>query len=143
MPDALVTPERIMQFAWGFAPPLILEAALKHRVFDLLGSAPKTADGVAAETGASVRGLRAVSDFEYEMQMALMNRRLNQDVETVFMMPAEAYSYLSSRLVREIMHLGGNVSGLIPPLIEQRLREKLQGDPSAKIPKKTPGRKRK
>ncbi|HZI92896.1 MAG TPA: pantetheine-phosphate adenylyltransferase [Patescibacteria group bacterium] len=62
-----------------------------------------------------VRGLRAVSDFEYEFQMALMNRRLDTEVETVFMMPAEAYSYLSSRLVKEVAALGGDVSGLVPP----------------------------
>jgi pantetheine-phosphate adenylyltransferase len=71
-----------------------------------------------------VRGLRAVSDFEYEMQMALMNRRLNDDVETVFMMPAEPYTYVSSRLVKEVVALGGTVHGLVPDLVEQRLREK-------------------
>jgi pantetheine-phosphate adenylyltransferase len=73
---------------------------------------------------AIVRGLRAISDFEYEMQMALMNRRLVGDVETVFMMPAETYSYVSSRLVKEVFALGGNVSGLVPPVVEQRLRQK-------------------
>ena len=73
---------------------------------------------------AIVRGLRAISDFEYEMQMALMNRRLVGDVETVFMMPAEAYSYVSSRLVKEVFALGGNISGLVPPVVEQRLRQK-------------------
>ena len=62
-----------------------------------------------------VRGLRAISDFEYEFQMALMNRRLDQDVETVFMMPAEAWSYLSSRLVKEVAALGGDITGLVPP----------------------------
>ncbi len=77
--------------------------------------------------GAVLRGIRAVSDYEYELQMAWMNRKLDSRLETVFMMPAEQYSYLSSRLVREIMNLGGNVSGLVPPLIEQRLREKLKG----------------
>ena len=71
-----------------------------------------------------VRGLRAVSDFEYEMQMALMNRRLNQDVETVFMMPAEPYTYLSSRLVKEVVALGGSVTGLVPTVVEDRLRAK-------------------
>jgi len=73
---------------------------------------------------AIVRGLRAISDFEYEMQMALMNRRLVGDVETVFMMPAEAYSYVSSRLVKEVFALGGNISGLVPPVVEERLRQK-------------------
>jgi pantetheine-phosphate adenylyltransferase len=71
-----------------------------------------------------VRGLRAVSDFEYEMQMALMNRRLNDSVETVFMMPAEPYTYVSSRLVKEVVALGGSVHGLVPDLVERRLAEK-------------------
>jgi pantetheine-phosphate adenylyltransferase len=71
-----------------------------------------------------VRGLRAVSDFEYEMQMALMNRRLNQDVETVFMMPAEPYTYVSSRLVKEVVALGGSVHGLVPEVVEEWLRDK-------------------
>ena len=73
-----------------------------------------------------VRGLRAVSDFEYEFQMALMNRHLAPDVETVFMMPAEHYSYLSSRLVKEVFQLGGNVHKLVPAVVERRLREKYQ-----------------
>ena len=71
-----------------------------------------------------VRGLRAVSDFEYELQMALMNRRLSPEVETVFMMPAEPYTYVSSRLVKEVVALGGSVHGLVPALVEDRLREK-------------------
>jgi pantetheine-phosphate adenylyltransferase len=71
-----------------------------------------------------VRGLRAVSDFEYEFQMALMNRRLNPAIETVFMMPAEQYSYISSRLIKEVFALGGRVHGLVPELVETRLREK-------------------
>jgi pantetheine-phosphate adenylyltransferase len=71
-----------------------------------------------------VRGLRAVSDFEYDFQMALMNRRLNPTIETVFMMPAEQYSYISSRLIKEVFALGGRVHGLVPELVETRLREK-------------------
>ena len=71
-----------------------------------------------------VRGLRAVSDFEYEFQMALMNRHLNPSVETVFMMPAEKYSYISSRLIKEVFALGGQVHGLVPELVEARLKEK-------------------
>jgi pantetheine-phosphate adenylyltransferase len=71
-----------------------------------------------------VRGLRAVSDFEYEFQMALMNRHLNPSIETVFMMPAEKYSYISSRLIKEVFALGGQVHGLVPELVETRLREK-------------------
>ena len=72
-----------------------------------------------------VRGLRAVSDFEFEFQMALMNRRLNSNIETVFMMPAEQYSYISSRLIKEVFALGGRVSGLVPDMVETRLRNKL------------------
>ncbi len=80
----------------------------------------------ARSKGASVivRGLRAVSDFEYELQMALMNRRLSPEVETVFMMPAEPYTYVSSRLVKEVVALGGSVHGLVPGIVEDRLREK-------------------
>ena len=74
--------------------------------------------------GVIVRGLRAISDFEYEMQMALMNRRLRPEVETVFMMPAEPYTYVSSRLVKEVVALGGSVHGLVPAIVERRLREK-------------------
>lgn len=87
----------------------------------------------AAKVGASavLRGIRAISDYEFELQMALMNRKLQPDLETVFMMPAEQYSYLSSKLVREIAQLGGSIKGLVPELVEQRLREKL--DPAIKL----------
>jgi pantetheine-phosphate adenylyltransferase len=71
---------------------------------------------------AIVRGLRALSDFEYEFQMALMNRRLGPDLETVFMMPSEAYSYVSSRLVKEVVGLGGDVTGLVPQEVLDRLK---------------------
>jgi pantetheine-phosphate adenylyltransferase len=74
--------------------------------------------------GVIVKGLRAVSDFEFEMQMALMNRRLNPDVETVFMMPTQPYTFVSSRLVKEVVALGGSVHGLVPESVEKRLREK-------------------
>jgi len=73
-----------------------------------------------------VRGIRAVTDYEYEFQMALMNRRLHPEIETVFMMPAENYSYLSSRLVKEIAGLGGSVTGLVPELVEKKLKEKFR-----------------
>jgi pantetheine-phosphate adenylyltransferase len=69
-----------------------------------------------------VRGLRAISDFEYEFQMALMNRRLAPEIETVFMMPAESYTYISSRLIREVFALGGPIVGLVPELVEARMR---------------------
>ena len=73
---------------------------------------------------AIVRGIRAVSDFEYEFQMALMNRHLNGNIETVFMMPKEEYSYLSSRLVKEVARYGADLSGLAPPPVLARLRRK-------------------
>jgi pantetheine-phosphate adenylyltransferase len=71
-----------------------------------------------------VRGLRAVSDFEYEFQMALMNRKLRGTVETVFMMPHERYTYISSRLIKEVASLGAPVTGMVPPIVEERLNEK-------------------
>ena len=71
-----------------------------------------------------VRGLRAVSDFEYELQMALMNRHLSEELETVFMMPGEAYTYLSSRLVKEVFALGGDVAAFVPAAVETRLQQK-------------------
>jgi len=73
-----------------------------------------------------LRGIRAVSDYEYELQMALMNRKLEPTLETVFMMPADKYSYVSSRLVREVAQAGGPVKGLVPEVVEQKLREKLE-----------------
>jgi len=74
---------------------------------------------------AVIRGLRAVSDFEYEMQMALMNRRLDSRVETVFMMPSEEYSFLTSTIIREVALFGGEVKGLVPENVERALRKKL------------------
>ena len=79
---------------------------------------------------AVLRGIRAISDYEYELQMALMNRRLTPEIETVFMMPADSYSYVSSRLVKEVFILGGSVSGLVPKVVEQRLHEKVKGKSS-------------
>ena len=73
-----------------------------------------------------IRGVRAISDYEYELQMALMNRKLQPGLETVFMMPAARYSYLSSRLVREVAQLGGPVDCLVPDLVAQKLREKME-----------------
>jgi pantetheine-phosphate adenylyltransferase len=80
---------------------------------------------------AVLRGIRALSDYEYELQMALMNRKLQPELETVFMMPAEQYSYLSSRLVREVAKLGGSIRDLVPEMVEQKLKEKL--DPAVKL----------
>jgi len=95
------------------------------------------ADKVGA--GVIIRGIRAISDFEFEFQMALMNRRLNPSIETVFMMPHEGYSYVSSRLVKEVFQLGGNVSELVPPVVERRLRD-VYGTPIKQAP--TRGRRR-
>ena len=88
------------------------------------------------EAKAVLRGIRAVSDYEYELQMALMNRKLDPRLETIFMMPAEAYSYLSSRLVREIAMLGGSVHGLVPELVEKRLQDRLKSNLAARETKK-------
>ena len=82
---------------------------------------------VERQADAIVRGIRAISDYEYELQMALMNRRLEPRIETVFMMPAEAYSYVSSRLVKEIFLLGGEIAGLVPKSIEALMHKKLDG----------------
>ena len=80
---------------------------------------------IEKNANAVLRGIRAVSDYEFELQMALMNRKMEPRVETVFMMPAEKYSYLSSRIVREIAKLGGPLSGLVPELVEERVRQKI------------------
>ena len=85
-----------------------------------------TAD-FAKKKGAAaiVRGIRAVSDYEYELRMALMNRRLEPEIETVFLMAAEEYSYVSSNLMKQVFCLGGRVEGLVPALVEAKMREKL------------------
>jgi pantetheine-phosphate adenylyltransferase len=72
-----------------------------------------------------LRGIRAISDYEYELQMALMNRRLAPEIETMFMMAGEAHSFISSRLVKEVIRLGGNISGLVPPSVEEILRRRI------------------
>jgi len=103
---------------------------LEQAVRNMKNVSVATFDGLLVDfveqigAGVIVRGIRAISDYEYELQMALMNRRLSSKVETVFMMPAEAYSYLSSRLVREISLLGGSVHGLVPRMVESRLKRK-------------------
>jgi pantetheine-phosphate adenylyltransferase len=94
-------------------------------------------DGLMVEYAKSIdatcilRGIRAISDYEYELQMALMNRKLEPTLETVFMMPADKYSYVSSRLVREVAQAGGPVKGLVPEVVEEKLREKM--DPAYKL----------
>lgn len=79
----------------------------------------------AQKASVVLRGIRAVTDYEYELQMALMNRRLRPDIETVFLMPAEAYSYLSSSLIKEVCRLGGNIRGLVPDVVEEELTKKI------------------
>ena len=78
----------------------------------------------AAERGANliIRGIRAISDYEYELQMALMNRRLRPEIETAFLMAGEAYSFISSHVVKQVVSLGGNITGLVPPSVEERLK---------------------
>jgi pantetheine-phosphate adenylyltransferase len=96
-----------------------------------------TFDGLMVEYAKSIdamcvlRGIRAISDYEYELQMALMNRKLEPTLETVFMMPADKYSYVSSRLVREVAQAGGPVKGLVPDVVDKKLREKI--DPAYKL----------
>jgi pantetheine-phosphate adenylyltransferase len=80
---------------------------------------------VEQQADAVVRGIRAISDYEYELQMALMNRRQEPKIETVFMLAAESYSYVSSRLVKEVYSLGGTIEGLVPATVEERMRLKL------------------
>ena len=84
----------------------------------------------AAQRGANLifRGIRAISDYEYELQMALMNRRLRPEIETVFLMAGEAYSFISSRLVKEVVRLGGSIAGLVPPSVHARLQNRIPGE---------------
>jgi pantetheine-phosphate adenylyltransferase len=79
------------------------------------------------KAGAIVRGLRAVSDFEYEFQMALMNRKLDEKIETIFMMPKDTYTFISSRIVKEIARLGGDITPFVPPHVATALKKKLKG----------------
>jgi pantetheine-phosphate adenylyltransferase len=104
---------------------------LRELTADLKNVRLDTFDGLMVEFAKSInaacvlRGIRAISDYEYELQMALMNRKLEPTLETVFMMPADKYSYVSSRLVREVAQAGGPVRGLVPEVVEHKLRQKL------------------
>ncbi len=80
------------------------------------------------QAGIIFRGIRAISDYEYELQMALMNRRLRPEIETIFLMASEANSFISSRLVKEVIRLGGDISGLVPPTVEVRLKHRILGE---------------
>ena len=120
----LVNPSKQSLFSVEERHAIITEAAASDRVrVDTFGGL-LVHYAVAQGATAIVRGIRAVSDYEYELQMALMNRRLEPSVETVFLMSAEAYSYVSSRLVKEVASLGGSVHGLVPPLVGARLAER-------------------
>lgn len=126
----LVNPEKRALFSIEERRAMIEEAAASVctdgcalRVDSFEGLLVKYA--VEQEADAIVRGIRAVSDYEYELQMALMNRRLEPRVETVFLTAAAAYSYISSRLVKEIYQLGGDIDGLVPPSVAARMRAKL------------------
>lgn len=105
----------------------MLAAVLKPYSNVEVGSFDGLMVAYAAERGANLilRGIRAISDYEYELQMALMNRRLQPGIETAFLMAGEAYSFISSKLVKEVGSLGGSISGLVPPVVEQRLRGRL------------------
>jgi len=104
---------------------------LQAVTFDLKNVAVDVFDGLlvkyarAQDASVILRGIRAVSDYEYELQMAMMNRKIEPEIETIFMLPGEAYSFLSSRLVKELARLGGPIQGLVPPLVEERLRAKV------------------
>lgn len=106
---------------------------IKKSVEGLKGAKVESFNGLLVEYVRSrggvavVRGLRAISDFEYELQMALMNRRLDTDIETVFMMPSEEYIFLTSTIVKEVASFGGAVTGLVPEVVEKALREKFKG----------------
>ena len=104
---------------------------LRESISDMSNVSVATFDGLmvdfARQQGAKavLRGIRAISDYEYEFQMALMNRRLAPDVETVFLQPAGRYSFVSSRMLKEVFSFGGDVSGLVPPNVLKRLRDRI------------------
>ncbi|HEY5328490.1 MAG TPA: pantetheine-phosphate adenylyltransferase [Acidobacteriaceae bacterium] len=109
------------------------EAMIREATVGFGNVSVATFDGLlvdfAKEQGARavLRGIRAISDYEYEFQMAMMNRKLNPDIETLFMMPAEKYTYVSSRLIKGVFRLGGDVTALVPPLVMERLKAKNLG----------------
>jgi pantetheine-phosphate adenylyltransferase len=126
----LVNPEKRALFTVGERREMLEEAlavfgggGCRLRVDSFQGLLMRYA--VEQEADAVVRGIRAISDYEYELQMALMNRRQEPGIETVFMLAAESYSYVSSRLVKEVYSLGGTIEGLVPATVEERMRVKL------------------
>ncbi len=120
-------PSKTQLFTVAERMEMIDEATAGHQNFRIVSFDGLTIDLVARERAdCIVRGIRAVSDFEYEFQMALMNRKLRSTVETVFMMPHERYTYISSRLIKEVTSYGSPVTGMVPPGVEKRLAEKFQ-----------------
>jgi len=112
------------------------EEMLREATVEIENVSVTTFDGLlvdfAREQGAKavLRGIRAVSDYEYELQMAMMNRKLDPELETLFMMPGEKYTYVSSRLIKGVFHLGGDVTALVPPNVVERLKQKVPGKAS-------------
>lgn len=110
------------------------EAMIREATQGLGNVSVATFDGLLVDFARSqgaravLRGIRAISDYEYEFQMAMMNRKLDPELETLFMMPAEKYTYVSSRLIKGVFHLGGDVSSLVPPLVMDRLKSKIPGE---------------
>jgi pantetheine-phosphate adenylyltransferase len=113
---------------------------IREATADLAGVEVESFDGMlvqfarAAGVRAVIRGLRVISDFEYEFQMALMNRRLDEGIDTVFLMPSERFIYLNSTVVREIARLGGPVETFVPPLVAKRLRARFAAGPTSVEP---------
>ena len=109
------------------------EEMLREATADIENVSVTTFDGLLVEFArnqgakAVLRGIRAVSDYEYELQMAMMNRKLDPELETLFMMPGERYTYVSSRLIKGVFQLGGDVSALVPPNVVERLKQKVPG----------------
>ena len=120
-----INPSKTALFTVEQRMEMIDEATTGLQNFRIVTFDGLTIDLVARERAdCIVRGIRAVSDFEYEFQMALMNRKLRPTVETVFLMPHERYTYISSRLIREVASFGSAVTGMVPPGVEKRLAEK-------------------
>jgi len=118
-------PSKTALFSVAERMEMVDEATTDYRNFRIVSFEGLTIDLVARERAdCIVRGIRAVSDFEYEFQMALMNRKLRPTVETVFLMPHEKYTYLSSRLIKEVASFGSAVNGMVPPGVEKRLADK-------------------
>jgi len=124
----LENPQKTAQFSTKDRVHMIREIFAEHDNIQVKAFHGLMVD-FARKNGAKtvMRGLRAVSDFEYEFQMALMNRNLDPEIEILFMMPSVQYSFLSSALVKEVCRLGGSIQGLVPEVVERKLKEKMKG----------------